>query len=75
MYVKLSNFCVAIMLGEKTLDLERIMKEKKQRHMICGNSYHELGLSPFTYKIEKKKKKKKAKKKKKKKRKKKKKKT
>jgi len=55
MYVKLSNFCVAIMLGEKTLDLERIMKEKKQRHMICGNSYHELGLSPFTYKIEKKK--------------------
>jgi len=22
--------------------------------MICGNPYHELGLSPFTYKIEKK---------------------
>jgi len=55
MYVKLSNFCVAIMLGEKTLDLERIMKEKKQRHMICGNSYHELGLSPFTKKKKKKK--------------------
>lgn len=30
------------------------MCTKEQSLMICGNPYHELGLSPFTYKIEKK---------------------